>query len=202
MQLRPAGKYLLFEQQRHLIGSSTKLKPFQPALSSASCPAHEALSISFSWGYRCTECVLNAILNLNPSCKYCKDLAATLNVGAYHYMGAAEELARMGGNCIALRAAAVALIILLKAVDPVLLRRYLKWDVLMWWLENGEALNAKGFQQIQIEVQFTLWILYMQCLPCHSRCINQMCCMLSICCTTDGFPGVQTPTTSLWWIHG
>ena len=126
MQLRPAGKYLLFEQQRHLIGSSTKLKPFQPALSSASCPAHEALSISFSWGYRCTECVLNAILNLNPSCKYCKDLAATLNVGAYHYMGAAEELARMGGNCIALRAAAVALIILLKAVDPVLLKRYLK----------------------------------------------------------------------------
>ena len=42
------------------------------------------------------------------------------------HMGAAEELARMGGNCIALRAAAVAFIILLKAVDPILLKRYLK----------------------------------------------------------------------------
>lgn len=76
--LTPAGKYLLFEQQRHLIGS---------------------------------EYLILMGVPLHRMCAQCNS---------------ESELARMGGNCIALRAAAVALIILLKAVDPVLLKRYLK----------------------------------------------------------------------------
>ena len=36
-----------------------------------------------------------------------------------------EDLARMGGNAIALRAAAVAIIMTMKAVDPMLMQRYL-----------------------------------------------------------------------------
>jgi hypothetical protein len=41
-------------------------------------------------------------------------------------LSASQELARLGGNAIALRAAAVAIITLMKSIDPALLQRYLQ----------------------------------------------------------------------------
>lgn len=129
--LRPAGKYLLYDEERFITGNLSAM------LCQSSCRFRLRLidcldSWDVSWG---TEFLILMGVPLHrmstSSCSQRATLLQTMKTCLWklclqHFSRfESKELSKMGGNCIHLRAAAVAIIMALKALDPALLQRYL-----------------------------------------------------------------------------
>ena len=133
---RPAGRYLIYDFKRYLTGCLAS-----NLLSKHHCsPAAGAEDRNFAswWGFHYIEWQQNAVLRVFLSwCLMAASISSLCAIMFYNtswlvvfIITTSKEMAKLGGNSIAVRAAAVVIIIIMRSVDPSLMSRYLRG----WWV--------------------------------------------------------------------